>query len=328
MRGTRGYDGSEAIAPERLRRGRWSGGWLGVSGSRGCNNSYLLPFHGPTCCCWRLGRKAGSVDDLSGAAFRRKASIMPLRFLFCLWHPGSAAGTISRATSHILKTDVLPRPPPIPLFLLPSHLLWEDRAAHKGSVVAIRRVTEVPPPEPAPPLVQGVKPPPPRRPREWVVSVGSAGEVRVWKVPARWPDDAPTAAAAAAAALRIGDSSRSRGVGLEFCATLLTNSSICSFSCALLRRVAPTAGSGDEEVTRKAFGGGNRERGTDGHDGRAKRRRCRAEAEAGTGGGAAGVERSRLYCAIGSDNGFVQAWELSFDGEKGVGEQPLYSQKA
>lgn len=30
---------------------------------------------------------------------------------------------------------------------------------------------------------------------------------------------------------------------------------------------------------------------------------------------------------IGSDNGFVQAWELSLDGEYGVGGQPLWSQK-
>lgn len=55
--------------------------------------------------------------------------------------------------------------------------------------------------------------------------------------------------------------------------------------------------------------------------GRRKRRRGRAGAKAG------GVTARRLYCVIGSDNGFVQAWEVSLDGEKGVGGQPLWSQK-
>lgn len=66
----------------------------------------------------------------------------------------------------------------------------------------------------------------------------------------------------------------------------------------------------------------------DGLGGMGKRRRGRAEAGAAdVGGAAAGVQGSRLYCVVGSDNGFVQAWELSLDGEKGVGEQPLWSQK-
>ncbi|CAM9225060.1 unnamed protein product [Scytosiphon promiscuus] len=197
-----------------------------------------------------------------------------------------------------------------------SHVLWEDRAAHKGPVIAIQRVTEAPPPAPPPTLLPGVKLPPPPRTREWVVSVGSAGEVRVWEVPARWPDDIP------AAALGKGRSCRSRRIGLEFCATLLTNSSICSFSCALLRRppgVVPAAGggSGGGREPVRALEGGDREREMDGRGGREKRRRCRAGG-AGAGGVTAKVDESRLYCAVGSSNGFVQAWELSLDGEKGT----------
>lgn len=82
-------------------------------------------------------------------------------------------------------------------------------------------------------------------------------------------------------------------MGLEFCATLLTNVSVCSFSCTLLC-------SGCEESGRGQVPGGHCE-----------------------GGGL-----DRLFCVAGTDTGFVQAWELSLDGGKdGVGGQPLWAQK-
>lgn len=95
----------------------------------------------------------------------------------------------------------------------------------------------------------------------------------------------------------------SQSVGLEFCATLLTYSSIGSFSCVPLcpsNRCGLSGGKTD---------GGNYER-----VGGGKRRRKE-------------VGEIRLYCVIGSDNGFVQAWEISLMGEEGVGGQPLWSQK-
>ena len=38
-------------------------------------------------------------------------------------------------------------------------------------------------------------------------------------------------------------------------------------------------------------------------------------------------DKNRLCCVVGCDNGFVQAWEVSLEGERGVGGQPLWSQK-
>eukprot|EP00903_Cladosiphon_okamuranus_P010537 g9967.t1 len=146
-------------------------------------------------------------------------------------------------------------------------------------------------------------PPRPKPPLEWVVSAGSGGEVRVWKVPFRWPDGG------------AASGGRRSAVGLEFCATLLTNSSVCSFSCVVLcpcgsarLSIEPPEQEGADEAV----------------DGQGKRRKQHGRrAEAGTGG----ATTRRLFCVIGSDNGFVQAWELSLDGEKGVGGQPLWSQK-
>lgn len=111
-------------------------------------------------------------------------------------------------------------------------------------------------------------------------------------------------------------------VGLEFCATLLTNSSICAFSCVLLRssHCAPGGGGGGGGGGDGQVPGAAHEGGRECYGGWQKRGRSAA----GPGEGAAG---SRLYCVIGSDNGFVQAWELSLDGEDGVGGQPLWSQK-
>ncbi|CAM9258655.1 unnamed protein product [Ectocarpus sp. 4 AP-2014] len=203
-------------------------------------------------------------------------------------------------------------------------LLWEDRNAHSGVVIAIERVEEATPSTRASGLSCNGSTHTAHhtsRPREWVVSVGSGGEIRVWNVPSRWPGGA--------AAGRVRDS----GGGLEFCATLLTNSSICSFSCALLLP-SGDACIGDGGGINGCGGNGglgqvlcedqklekSQEQGTMG-----EKRRCRPGARPGT--GQAEAIRGRLYCVAGSDNGFVQAWELSLDGEKGVGGQPLWSQK-
>lgn len=187
-----------------------------------------------------------------------------------------------------------------------SPLLWEDKAAHRGPVVALERVQEAcPAPAPAATAApadlpdESPPPPPPRRAREWIVSAGRGGEVRVWKVPARWP--------------ACGTSGEMhRPVGLEFCATLLTGVSIYSFCCVLL---CPP------DVDRGAAAEGNiEERGKNGSGGRRRRQQRR-------GGGAEAGCHDRLYCVVGSDHGFVQAWEISLEGEEGVGDHPLWSQK-
>lgn len=121
--------------------------------------------------------------------------------------------------------------------------------------------------------------------------------------------------------------------GLEFCATLLTNSSICSCSCALLLpsgNACIGGGGGIDGSGGNGFFGQvhcedqerakSQEQGTMG-----EKRRCRPGARPGE--GQAEATGGRLYCVAGSDNGFVQAWELSLDGEEGVGGQPLWSQK-
>lgn len=146
-----------------------------------------------------------------------------------------------------------------------------------------------PPPWPLPP------------PLEWVVSAGSGGEVRVWKVPSRWPDGGAASGGGGRPA-----------IGLEFCATLLTNSSVCSFSCVVL------SPSGSAPASIEALDEEGEDQGVDGRGKRRKGQRRRP---------LRGATARRLYCVIGSDNGFVQAWELSLDGEKGVGGQPLWSQK-
>ncbi|CAB1106295.1 unnamed protein product [Ectocarpus sp. CCAP 1310/34] len=203
-------------------------------------------------------------------------------------------------------------------------LLWEDRNAHRGVVIAIKRVEEATLSTPAAGLSCDGNTHAARRtsrPRERVVSVGSGGEIRVWNVPSRWPGGA--------AAGRGRDTEG----GLEFCATLLTNSSICSFSCALLLPsgdacigngggINGCGGNGGfcqvhcEDQERKK----SQEQGTMG-----EKRRCRPGARPGA--GQAEATGWRLYCVAGSDNGFVQAWELSLDGEEGVGGEPLWSQK-
>lgn len=174
-------------------------------------------------------------------------------------------------------------PVPSPLF---SPLLWEDTKAHRGPVVALHRVREAPEKPPTTPRAcpaGAPPPPPPRRAREWIVSVGRGGEVRVWKVPLRWRC-AGTAA---------------QQMGLEFCATLLTNASVCSFSCALLSADSECAEDGWKEPRQ------GRERGWAPSPG----------------------QRDRLCCVVGADTGFVQAWEISLDGEEGVGGQPVWAQK-
>lgn len=181
-----------------------------------------------------------------------------------------------------------------------SPLLWEDKSAHRGPVVAIHRVREASLPmssrdsfftTTAPAHLIGAPPPPrPPRPREWVVSAGRGGKIRVWRVPVRWP---------------AGYGAVNRPVGLEFCATLLTNSSIRSFSCALL-----CSANGDGDVDRNSL----LDEHHDGRSGRGSVQRQRGD-------------KIRLYCVTGSDNGFVQAWEMSLVGDEGVGGQPLWSQK-
>lgn len=117
----------------------------------------------------------------------------------------------------------------------------------------------------------------------------------MWKAPSRWP-----------AGIGVGG----RTVGLEFCATLLTNCSISSFSCVLLR---PSGGGG------VGFGGMHEE---------AYRRDARTRERLKRGGRRQeDAPGNRLYCIIGSDNGFVQAWEMSLVGEEGIGGQSLWSQK-
>ena len=125
--------------------------------------------------------------------------------------------------------------------------------------------------------------------------------MRVWKVPSRWPDGGASSGGGRPA------------IGLEFCATLLTNSSLRCFSCLVLRPCgsahAPIEASEQDGVDNWVDAKGKRR----------KRRRAGRSID--------GATARRLYCVIGSDNGFVQAWELSLDGEKGVGGQPLWSQK-
>ncbi len=154
--------------------------------------------------------------------------------------------------------------------------------------------------------------------------------MRVWKVPPRWPGDGTGAAAASSGGGGGGGGGRPAG-GLHFCATLLTNSSICSFSCVILRPWGSVGGA----MSTKAYNAEGVEGGDPGgHGERRKRRRGVGQGSDARGApGVAGRQRSgaptggRLYCVIGSDNGFVQAWELSLEGEKGVGGQPLWSQK-
>eukprot|EP00752_Nemacystus_decipiens_P008616 g7695.t1 len=199
-----------------------------------------------------------------------------------------------------------------------SPLLWEDKTAHRGPVIAIQRLnagalpaTAIRPNSNASAASAvtsaqfGGAPPPPRSkpPLEWVVSAGGGGEVRVWKVPTRWPDGGATSGGGRT------------GSGLEFCATLLTNSSVCSFSCVVLSLSGSTPAA--TKVHHEDGGDGE----VDGEGMGRKRRRRRAGA-----GGERATAR-RLYCVIGSDNGFVQAWELGLDGQEGLGGQPLWSQK-
>ncbi|CAM9177663.1 unnamed protein product, partial [Ectocarpus fasciculatus] len=206
---------------------------------------------------------------------------------------------------------------------LPPHgrqvpLLWEDRNAHRGAVIAIERVEEAIPSTPVSGLSCNRRPQTAQRtsrPREWVVSAGSGGEIRVWNVPLRWPGRAGAGG---------GKSSRE---GLEFCATLLTNASICSFSCAFLFPSDAYIGGGGGT-------GGCGGNGSFGQDHREDQERERSHEQGTMGekrrcrpGGRAEATGGRLYCVAGSDNGFVQAWELSLDGEEGVGGQPLWSEK-
>ncbi|CBN73996.1 hypothetical protein Esi_0009_0188 [Ectocarpus siliculosus] len=202
-----------------------------------------------------------------------------------------------------------------------SPLLWEDRNAHRGVVIAIERVKESTPSTPASGLsCNGSTHAAHRtsRPREWVVSVGSGGEIRVWNVPSRWPGGAA-----------VGRG-RDTGGGLEFRATLLTNSSICSFSCALLLPLGDACIGDGGGINGCGGNGGFGQVQCEDHEReksqeQGEKRRCRSGARPGA--GQAEATGGRLYCVAGSDNGFVQAWELSLDGEEGVGGQPLWSQK-
>lgn len=123
----------------------------------------------------------------------------------------------------------------------------------------------------------------------------------MWKVPTRWP--------------RGGSRVGNRVAGLEFCATILTNSSICAFSCALL--CPPSSDDGDGQGGRGLKARYHEELGGSDKEILQRRRRMRQPR----------VAKNRLYCVVGSDNGFVQAWEASLVGEAGVGGQPLWSQK-
>lgn len=148
--------------------------------------------------------------------------------------------------------------------------------------------------------------------------------MRVWKAPSRWPGGDAGAGVRAG----VGAGGTSGGgrplAGLEFCATLLTNSSICSFSCVLLRPsgCAPGGGDGVGEGSGRVPDEAHQEKGKMCYGTGEGRKRPRSRA-----GPDGGSMMSRLYCVIGSDNGFLQAWELSLDGEDGVGGQPLWSQK-
>lgn len=123
--------------------------------------------------------------------------------------------------------------------------------------------------------------------------------MRVWKVPTRWP------ACGASGETR-------RPVKLEWCATLLTSVSVYSFCCVLLCPPPDVAAGGPP-----AEGESEEHR-------ESRKEACRRR---GDGGGVGPGCHDRLYCVVGSDHGFVQAWEISLAGEEGVGDHPLWSQK-
>lgn len=90
-------------------------------------------------------------------------------------------------------------------------------------------------------------------------------------------------------------------IGLEFREALLTKASICSFSCVIL--YPPVVFTEYGGVASESSGIGR---------GRLSKRKGPGD---------------RLCCVVGSDNGFVQAWEMSLSGERGIGHRPLWAQK-
>lgn len=181
-----------------------------------------------------------------------------------------------------------------------SSLLWEDKAAHRGPVIAIQRQSLLKHVPVASADLVGASPSP--GPREWIVSAGRGGEIRVWKVPSRW---------------QRADVGVSRPVGLEFFATLLTNTSISSFFSVLVGPPVSTSdGCGGGRLCDKTegghFSGDPVERVS------AIKTRPRQEQ---------GGQQQRLYCVIGSNKGLVQAWEVDVSGGRAVKKQPIWSRK-
>lgn len=185
-----------------------------------------------------------------------------------------------------------------------SSLLWEDKAAHRGPVIAIQRQSLLRPVPFASADLVGASP---SRltpgPREWIVSAGRGGEIRVWNVLSRW---------------QRADAGVTRPVGLEFFATLITNTSISSSLSLLLMgpSVSASDGCGGGRLSDKTkaghFSGDPVERVT------ALKKRLRQEQ---------GGQQKRLYCVVGSNKGLVQAWEVDVLGGRAVKKRPIWSQK-
>lgn len=184
---------------------------------------------------------------------------------------------------------------------LTSSILWEDKAAHRGPVIAIQRQSLLLHPVPvASTDLVGASPSP--GPREWIVSAGRGGDIKVWNVPSRWPR---------------ADVGASRPVGLEFFAAIFTNTSIRSSIFVLVGPPGRTSdGCGDGRLCDKTeddhFSGNPVERAA------VIKTRPRQEQ---------GRQQKHLYCIIGSNKGLVQAWEVDVLGGRAIKKQPLWSRK-